>query len=78
MRNRGVWVEPLLAEAKDGHGPRRFRPRGVENVTIQAQVIAAGQNRKRLLSRWGWGRRPWPNGAAGMALPAAGSAAASP
>ena len=33
--------------------------------------IAAGQNLKRLLSRWGWGRRPWPSGAAGVVLPAA-------
>lgn len=36
---------------------RRFRLRGLENVNIQAQLIAAGQNLKPLLSRWGWGRR---------------------
>jgi len=78
MRKRKVWVEPLFAEAKDWHGLRRFRLRGSENVNIQAQLIAAGQNLKRLLSRWGWGRRPWPNGAAGVVLPAAGPAAVSP
>jgi len=29
MRKRKVWVEPLFADAKDWHGFRRFRPRGV-------------------------------------------------
>ncbi len=71
MRKRKVWVEPLFAEAKAWHGLRRFRLRGAEKVNIQAQLIAAGQNLKRLLSRWGWGRRPWPSGAAGVVLPAA-------
>jgi transposase len=78
MRKRKVWVEPLFAEAKEWHGLRRFRLRGLENVNIQAQLIAAGQNLKRLLSRRGWGRRPWPSGAAGVALPAASPVAASP
>ncbi len=69
MRKRKVWVEPLFAEAKDWHGLRRFRLRGAEKVNIQAQLIAAGQNLKRLLSTRGWGRRPWPGGATGIALP---------
>ncbi len=63
-------VEPLFAEAKDWHGLRRFRLRGLEKVNGEALLIAAGQNLKRLLSRWGWGRHPWPNGAAGLVLPA--------
>ena len=71
MRKRKVWVEPLFAEAKDWPGSRRFRLRGAEKVNIQAQVIAAGQNLKRLLSNQGWGRRPWPCGAPGVVLPAA-------
>jgi transposase len=71
MRKRTVWIEPLFAEAKDWHGLRRFRLRGLEKVNIQAQVIAAGQNLKRLLSKSGWGRRPWPNEAAGVVLSAA-------
>jgi len=71
MRKRTVWVEPLFAEAKDWHGLRRFRLRGRERVTTQAQLIAAGQNLKRLLSKHGWGRRPWPTGAAGIVLPVA-------
>ena len=78
MRKRKVWVEPLFAEARDWHGLRRARLRGAEKVNIQAQLIAADQNLKRLLSRWGWGRRPWPSGAAGVVLPAAPPATVSP
>jgi hypothetical protein len=70
MRKRQVWVEPLFAEAKDWHGLRRFRLRGLEKVNGEALLIAAGQNLKRLLSRWGWGRRPFPSGTAGAVLPA--------
>jgi transposase len=78
MRKRAVWVEPLFAEAKEWHGLRRFRLRGSEKVNIQAQLIAAGQNLKRLLSKEGWGRRPWPGGAAGVVLPAKPTVASSP
>jgi hypothetical protein len=70
MRKRQVWVEPLFAEAKDWHGLRRFRLRGLERVNGEVLLIAAGQNLKRLLSRWGWGRRPFPSGAAGVVVPA--------
>src|SRR3954451_1466685 len=71
MRKRQVWVEPLFAEAKDWHGLRRFRLRGLEKVNSEALLISAGQTVKRLLSNPGWGRRPWPSGAAGLALPVA-------
>jgi hypothetical protein len=71
MRKRKVWVEPLFAEAKEWHGLRRFRLRGAEKVTIQAHLIATGQNLKRLLSSRGWGRRPWPCGTVGIVLPGA-------
>ena len=70
IRKRKVWVEPLFAEAKDWHGLRRFRLRGLEKVNGEALAIAAGQNLKRLLSRLGWGRRPSPGGAPGVVLPA--------
>jgi transposase len=70
MRKRQVWVEPLFAEAKEWHGLRRFRLRGLEKVNGEALLIAAGQNLKRLLNRRGWGRRPFPSGAAGVVLPA--------
>ena len=35
MRKRKVWVEPLFAEAKEWHGLRRFRLRGLANANIQ-------------------------------------------
>jgi Transposase DDE domain len=60
MNKRKVWVEPLFAEAKDWHGLRRFRLRRLWRVNCEAQVIAAGQNLKRLLKKRGWGRRPFP------------------
>src|SRR3712207_8615010 len=74
IRKRQVWVEPLFAEAKEWHGLRRLRLRGLLNANIQGLLIAAGQNLKRLLSRWGWGRRPWPSGAAGVVLPVSAAA----
>jgi transposase len=64
MGKRKVWVEPLFAEAKEWHGLYRFRLRRLWRVNIEALLIGAGQNLKRLLSRRGWGRRPLPNGAA--------------
>jgi transposase len=78
MRKRQVWVEPLFAEAKDWHGLRRFRLRGLPKVNGEALLIAAGQNLKRLLSTLGWGRRPWPSGAAGVVVPAPQPVSASP
>jgi hypothetical protein len=68
LRKRGVWVEPLFAEAKDWHGLRRFRLRRLWRVNIEALVTAGGQNLKRLLSKRGWGRRPFPSGAPGLRL----------
>jgi transposase len=62
MRKRQVWVEPLFAEAKDWHGLRRFRLRGLANANIQGLLIAAGQNLKRILAATGWGRRHAPCG----------------
>jgi hypothetical protein len=60
MRKRQVWVEPLFAEGKLWHGLDRFRLRGLEKVNMEALLIAAGQNLKRLLSRSGWGRQHRP------------------
>ncbi len=67
MRKRSVWVEPLFAEGKDWHGMRCFRLRRLWRVNCEALMRAAGQNLKRLLKKWGWGRRPWPEGAANAA-----------
>lgn len=68
MRKRQVWVEPLFAEAKDWHGLRRFRLRGLANVNIEGLLVAAGQNLKRFLAAVGWGRRRAPCGSV-VALP---------
>jgi Transposase DDE domain len=67
MRKRKVWVEPLFAEGKQWHGMRRFRLRSLWRVNTEALLIATGQNLKRLLQKRGWGRRPFPNGAAAAA-----------
>jgi transposase len=64
MRKRQVWVEPLFAEGKQWHGMSRFRLRRLWRVNSEALLLAAGQNLKRLLQQRGWGRRPFPSGAA--------------
>jgi transposase len=71
IRKRAVWVEPLFAEAKLWHRFLRFRLRTLERVNIEAQLVASGQNLKRLLTKRSWGRRPWPAGGAGLATPSA-------
>jgi transposase len=68
MRKRQVWIEPLFGEAKAWHGLTRFRLRTLPKVNSESLVIATGQNLKRLLSWRGWGRRPWPSGAAGLRI----------
>ncbi len=60
MRQRKVRVEPLFAEAKELSGLRRFRLRELPKVNMEALLIAAGQNLKRLPVRQGWRRRPFP------------------
>jgi hypothetical protein len=78
MNKRKVWVEPLFAEAKDWHGMRRFRLRRLWRVNCEAQIIAAGQNLKRLLQKQGWGRRPFPAEAVAALAPPHGEADESP
>jgi hypothetical protein len=68
IRKRQVWVEPLFAKAKEWHGLRRLRLRGLLNANIQGLLIAAGQNLKRFPSATGWGRRHAPCGSL-VALP---------
>ena len=68
MRKRAVWVEPLFGEAKQWHGLRQFRLRGLANVNMEALLVAAGQNLKRWLVARGWGRRHGPQGSL-LALP---------
>ena len=68
MRKLQVWVEPHFAEAKEWHGLRRLRLRGLQNGNIQGLLIAAGQNLKRFPAATGWGRRHAPCGSL-LALP---------
>jgi hypothetical protein len=62
MGKRKVWPEPLFGEAKQWHGMRQFRLRGLANVNMEGLLIAAGQNLKRWLAARGWGRRHGPAG----------------
>jgi len=62
MRKRKVWPEPLFGEAKQWHGLRQFRLRGLPNVNMEGLLVAAGQNLKRWLAATGWGRRHGPAG----------------
>jgi hypothetical protein len=62
MRKRSVWVEPLFGEAKQWHGLRQFRLRGLDNVNTEALLVATWQNLKRWLAKAGWGRRHGPQG----------------
>jgi transposase len=57
LRKRGVWVEPLFGEAKEWHGMHRFKLRTLKKVNIEALMVAAGQNVKRLLVWRGRGPR---------------------
>jgi transposase len=63
MRKRSVWIEPLFGEAKQWHGLRQFRLRGLMKVNTESLLTAAGQNLKRWLVATGWGRRHAPCGA---------------
>ena len=67
MRKRKVWIEPLFGEAKQWHGMRQFRLRGLVNVNMEGLLIAAGQNLKRWLTGTGWGRRHGPAGSLALA-----------
>jgi transposase len=71
MRKRAVWVEPLFGEAKDWHGLRRFRLRGLTKVNCEALLVAAGQNVKHWLTATKWKPRPPP--CTSVALTAAAS-----
>jgi hypothetical protein len=68
MRKRQVWPEPIFGEAKQWHGLRRFRLRGLVKVNIEGVLIASGQNLKRLPQYRSCGLRPLPGGAAHLVV----------
>ena len=69
LRKRSVWIEPLFGEAKQWHQLVQFRLRRLEKVNIQALLIAAGQNIKRLLKARRFNSPLRPAQAAALALP---------
>jgi hypothetical protein len=69
LRKRSVWVEPLFGEAKQWHQMVQFRLRRLHKVNIQALLIAAGQNIKRLLRPKRYGRPLPPAKSAVLAVP---------
>ena len=60
IRKRQVWVEPLFAEAKEWHGLRRLRLRGLLNANIQGLLIAAGPEPEAVAGRDGLGTTTCP------------------
>ena len=69
MRKRSIWIEPLFGEAKQWHQMVQFRLRRLHRVNIQALLIAAGQNIKRLLKSHSSYKTLPPAQAAALALP---------
>ena len=62
MRKRSVWVEPLFGEAKQWHGLRQFRLRGLPKVNIERLADSSWPEPEAAAEDLGLGRRPWPMG----------------
>jgi transposase len=52
IRRRKTWIEGVIADAKSNHGLSRARCRGLTAMTIQALLVAAAQNIKKLAANW--------------------------
>jgi len=55
-RLRGIMVEPVLGQMKEGQGFRRFMRRGLRAVESESSLMATSHN---LLKLWRSGRAPW-------------------
>ncbi|MBI4234520.1 MAG: transposase, partial [Chloroflexi bacterium] len=55
-RLRGLLVEPVFGQVKEGQGFRRFMRRGLLAATSEASLVATTHN---LLKLWRSGRAPW-------------------
>ncbi len=55
-RMRGILVEPVYGQIKEGQGFRRFMRRGLEAATSEASLVATTHN---LLKLWRSGRASW-------------------
>ena len=53
---RGVLVEPVYGQVKEGQGFRRFMRRGLDAATGEASLVATTHN---LLKLWPTGKAPW-------------------
>jgi len=61
LHKRHVFLESLFGEAKQWHGLRRFRLRGLHKVNMEGLIVAAGQNVKRLLRQQSPQKWPVPS-----------------
>jgi len=55
-KKRGVLVEPVFGQMKEGQGFRRFKRRGLEANSSEATLVGTTHN---LLKLWRSGRAPW-------------------
>jgi transposase len=60
---RGILVEPVLGQMKEGQGFRRFMRRGLLAARSEASLVATSHNLLKLwrsgLTPWGWARAQW-------------------
>jgi hypothetical protein len=60
---RGVVVEPVFGQVKEGQGFRRFMRRGLEAASGEAALIGTTHNLLKLWrsgkARWGWTKATW-------------------
>ena len=55
-KKRGVLVEPVFGQVKEGQGFRRFMRRGIRAASSEAGIIGTAHN---LLKLWRSGKAPW-------------------
>jgi len=55
-KKRGVLVEPVFGQIKEGQGFRRFKRRGLEANCSEAALVGTTHN---LLKLWRSGQAPW-------------------
>ncbi|MDP2949490.1 MAG: IS1182 family transposase [Chloroflexota bacterium] len=62
-KKRGIMVEPVFGQIKEGQGLRRFMRRGLEAATSEASLVATTHNLLKLwrsgLAPWGWAKARW-------------------
>jgi hypothetical protein len=56
---RGVLVEPVFGQVKEGQAFRRFMRRGLEAAASEAAMIGTTHNLLKLQAPWGWDHARW-------------------